>query len=484
MAYEFKTRPYNHQREALRQARGRRAYAYFMEMGTGKSKVAIDEAGLLYCEGEINAVLILAPKGVYMNWINSEIPTHMPDDIRDAARIVHWLPGGGSKAHQRLLADLLEPRPGLRVLVMNTEALSSGKKAYNFADRFLRGSRNVAMYVDESTFIKNPQSNRTQSVCKLGLMAKYRRIMTGSPVTRSPLDLYSQFEFLQEGILGSRSYYAFRARFAVMQQKDFGGRKVQIVVGYKNTEELTERVSQHSYRVTKNECLDLPEKIYTRRDVEMTDEQSSLYAQMREFAFAELGDGDEQFVSASAVITQILRLHQISCGHVTDENGVVHSVKNNRVSTLMDVVSETDGKVIIWARYRHDIREITAELRRVYGDEAVAEYHGGNGKTRQDDADRFINDPACLFMVSNQQTGGYGNTWVVANTVVYYSNDYDLEKRLQSEDRAHRSGQTRSVTYVDLVCPGTVDERILKALRNKINISDAIMGDGYRDWLV
>ncbi len=206
--------------------------------------------------------------------------------------------------------------------------------------------------------------------------------------------------------------------------------------------------------------------------------------EMREYAFTELGNDNDSFVSASAVITQILRLHQIVCGHVTDEDGIVHSLPSNRVDGLMEVVAETSSKVIIWARYRHDIARVVEALSKKYGSEAVAQFHGGNTKTRQRDADQFLTEPVCRFMVSNQQSGGYGNTWVVASTVIYYSNDYDLEKRLQSEDRAHRSGQTVPVTYVDLVCPGTVDEKILKSLRAKINISDAIMGDGYREWLV
>jgi SNF2 family DNA or RNA helicase len=216
--------------------------------------------------------------------------------------------------------------------------------------------------------------------------------------------------------------------------------------------------------------------------VELTPEQQGLYVQIRDEAFAMLESGS--FMSTATAITQILRLHQLVCGSFKDDDGNEHDVPSNRLEVFMDVVEEVAGKVIVWAKYRRDIARIVDSLTQHYGPASVAQFHGGNTKTRQDDVARFLNDPECRFMISNQQTGGYGNTWIVANTVIYYSNDYDLELRMQSEDRAHRGGQTQHVTYVDLVAPGTVDERIIEALRNKIDISTMVMGDGYREWLV
>ncbi len=474
---QFKTKPYAHQIRALTAGEGQEDFAYFMEMGTGKTKVSIDEWTELYIRHNIDAVVVLAPKGVYMNWVLNEIPAHMAI----GGVVVEWRAGGGSKSHQKKLVDHLLPCNKIRVLVMNIEALSSGNKGINYLKRFLKVHR-CYMVVDESTFIKNPRANRTKSVVSLGDLAVYRRIMTGAPVTRSPLDLFSQFQFLDPSLLGFKSYYAFRARYAVMQQMIYGGRKVQIVVGYRNMSDLTEKVKKHSFRVTKEECLDLPPKVYQRREVELTKEQQTAYTQMREFAIAELGNGE--VISATTVITQLLRLHQIVCGQTMDDNGDIRSIKSNRVSALMDVISETDGKVVIWSKYRAGITDIVESLSKEYGENSVAQYHGGNVRTRQADVKLFLTDPECRFMVSNAQSGGYGNTWVVAHTVIYFSNDYDLEKRVQSEDRVHRVGQTKSVTYVDLVASGTVDEKILKALRNKINISTAIMGEGYREWII
>lgn len=479
MVYEFKTRPYAHQRKALQVSRGREVFAFLMEMGTGKTKVAVDEIGIMYDEGSIDAALVVAPKGVYGNWTRKEILDHMPDDLIKSSAIYLW-DGMGTKRSVNLAQRCLEHR-GLSVLVMNTEAFSSSKKAVDFATKFLR-SRRAAVYVDESTLIKNHTSARTKTLTRLAPLAKFRRIMTGSPVSRSPLDFFAQYQFLKPGLLGTSNWYAFRARYAILVQKIFGGRSVLTVAGYQNLEELTERVMKHSFRVLKDECLDLPPKVYVRREVELTEEQTRAYAQMREEAFAELENN--QFASATAVITQIMRLHQIVCGHVTSADGELVRIPSRRVESLLETCDELSGKTIVWARYKEDIRSISRALRDVYGDAAVVEYHGGTRtEDRSNAVHRFQSDDSCLFFVANQSTGGYGITLTAASNVIYFSNDYDLEKRLQSEDRAHRSGQTKSVTYVDLVASGTVDEKILDSLRSKKNLADLVTGDAARDWL-
>lgn len=478
MVYEFKTRPYEHQKKALREARGREAFAFLMEMGTGKTKVAVDEIGIMYDDQNIDAALVVAPKGVYANWTNIEIPNHMPQDIVKQAAIYLW-DGMGTQRSKNLAERCLNHR-GLSILVMNTEAFSSSKKAIEFAKLFL-SRRKVAMYIDESTLIKNHSSARAKTLTKLAPLARFRRIMTGSPVTRSPLDFFSQFQFLKPGLLGTSNWFAFRSRYAILEQKVFGGRSILTVSGYQNLPDLTERVRKNSFRVLKEDCLDLPPKVFVRREVELSEEQARAYAQMRDEAFAELEN--DQFASATAVITQIMRLHQIVCGHITNADGELVRLPNKRVDALLETCEELSGKTIVWARYREDLRSICAALRVVYGDESVVDYHGGTkSEDRAIAVDRFQNDPKCLFFVANQSTGGYGITLVAASNVIYYSNDYDLEKRLQSEDRAHRSGQTKSVTYVDLVAPGTVDDKILEALVNKKNIADLVTGDGARGW--
>lgn len=521
MDYIPKTTPYEHQKNARLKARLKSggflpAFAYFMEMGTGKTKVQIDEICEMYLCGAITLAVVFAPKGVYLNWPNREFSTHMPDDIAAQTDIISWNDGSG-KSYEKRLEKLLVRDGRLKIFVINTESMSSSKKAYVFLLKLMRAHQLTLVAVDESTFIKNFDSNRTEKIISIGRMATYRRIMTGSPVTRSPLDLYSQFDFLGEKLLGFGSYYAFRNRYAVLREMRSGARKFKVVVNYQNTDDLNAKIEPYSFRVLKDDCLDLPPKIYVQREVEPTEEQLRVYTDILKKASAALGEeivcphckgdctieyeGEDcpcagcsgtgrvrqgEFVTATEVITQILRMHQVLCGHVKDENGVEHDLASNRIQALLDVVQETSGKVIIWSRYRRDIAKIVDALEKAYGPSAVVQYHGGvpPGAARETASTRFQTDPTCLFMVSNAQTGGYGNTWTAANLVVYYSNDYDLEKRLQSEDRAHRSGQTRSVTYVDLYCPGTVEEKIVQALRKKIDISTAIMGDGYREWLV
>lgn len=497
--YIEKIKSYKHQIDARRAARDKVGFAYLMEMGTGKSKAQIDEFCEMYENQDIDSVLILAPKGVYRNWDQIEIPTHTPDSILAGARVLAWN-SGGERYRERLAAIRL--RDKFSIFIVNIEALSSGTKGVDACESFLSSHESTMVVVDESTFIKNHAARRTKNVIKLGERAAYRRILTGSPVTRSPLDLYSQFAFLGRNILGFSSYYSFRARYAVMQRKHFGGRGVDIVVGYREMDDLTTRISPHSFRVKKDDCLDLPPKVYVQRDVEMTEEQARLYREFRENATVALAD-HESHVTATEVITQLLRLQQILCGHVRDELGVVHDVPSHRVSALLDLVGEVEGKAIVWCRYRKDIENVTEALRKEYGASSVATYYGDtSGTEREDSVYKFqghryiikngvrVGEMNCpekeqaRFFVGNPQTGGYGITLTAASTVVYYSNSYDLEQRMQSEDRAHRSGQTKSVLYVDLVCRGTVEERIVAALRKKIDIASAIMGDGYRAWLV
>ena len=477
MNYKFKTKPYKHQITALEKSWEKEEYAYFMEMGTGKSKVLVDNIAMLYDKGKINAAMIIAPKGVYRNWFSQEIPTHLPGHIN--VKTVLWT-ASISKAKDKEYQSLFETDYDLHILVMNVEAFSS-KKGAEFALKFLR-SHKTLMAVDESTTIKTPTANRTKSITAIAPLAKYRRILTGSPVTKSPLDLYSQCKFLHEDLLGFTSYYAFRQRYAHMVTRNFGGRQVQIVGSYKRLDELSESLKPFSYRVLKEDCLDLPDKIYIKRYVELTDEQKKNYSSMKQIALTAING---RTITAPHVLTQLMRLHQITCGHIKLDNDEIVNLKNNRVTELMNVLEEVEGKAIIWANYIHDIENIVKEIKKEYGDNSVVQYYGAiDSEKRQKNIEQFQNPNSPVrFFVGNPQTGGYGITLTQANTVIYYSNGYDLEKRLQSEDRAHRIGQKKSVTYIDLIAEKTVDEKIVKALRKKIDIASEILGEELKEWI-
>ena len=477
--YRYKTKPYAHQLTALKKSWAQKTYALFMEMGTGKSKVLVDNIAMLYDNGAIRAALIVAPKGVYKNWNDIEFPVHLPEHV-DHTKVL-W-EATITKKKQVELDTLFDGKEELKILIMNVEAFST-TKGLDFARSFLNIFLGRALIgIDESTTIKSPTAKRTKNILKLGNLAKYRRILTGSPVTKSPLDLYSQCEFLDPYHLSHYSYYSFRARYAQMLDRNFGGRRVQIVGSYRNLGELTDKLEKFSYRVLKEDCLDLPEKIFTKRFVELTPEQKRIYAQLKKLALATI---DNKIMSTVNVMTQLMRLHQVTCGTFKADDGTIKHLSNNRLTALMDCLEETEGKVIIWATYREDIKKIVDSLKKAYGEASTVEYHGGVDATlRQDHIAQFqdVKGPTRYF-VGNPQTGGYGITLTAANTVIYYSNSYDLEKRLQSEDRAHRIGQTGSVTYVDLIAEKTIDEKIVKSLRDKIDIANEIMGEDLKDWI-
>jgi len=476
--YPFKNKPFLHQAAYLQRFYKHAQVALFAEMGTGKSFMLINNAAMLYDKGEINAMLIVAPKGVYRNWYSSEIPKHMPEHI--SYKMACWN-ASPRKAEKEEMENMLASVDDMRILIMNVEAFST-EKGQQFAKMFLRITESF-MAIDESTTIKNHTAKRTKAIVKIGKEAVFRRIATGSPVTKSPLDLYSQCDFLGEECLNHTSFYTFQARYAVLVERKMPTHTFKQVVGYRHLDELKDKLDRFAFRVTKDECLDLPDKIYLRRDVELTDEQKKAYEQMKLMALSVLSEG---LVSTTNALTQLLRLHQIVCGYVKLDDGQEIALPNNRLPELMDLLAESSGKVIIWANYRKNIEDIKLAIQKEYGMTSVATYYGD---TKTEDRQKIVeefSDPKSelRFFVGNPTTGGYGLTLVSSHTVVYYSNSFDLEKRLQSEDRAHRIGQTEKVTYIDLIATKTVDEHIVKALRNKIDIASAVLGEQLKGWLI
>ena len=476
MKYKFKTKPYAHQITALEKSWNQESFAYFMEMGTGKTKVLIDNLAMLYDKGKVDAALIIAPKGVIGTWYNQELPEHLPDHIENVT--VMWQSNINKKQEDKLL-QLFEIETALHILVMNVEAFST-TKGKEFAMKFLRAHKPL-MAIDESTTIKNPKAKRTRNILDLTPLTKYRRIMTGSPVTKNPLDLFTQCYFLDPYHLNHESYYSFRMRYAIMKTANISGRSIQLVSGFKNLTELSDKLKPFSYRVLKQDCLDLPDKIYLKRQIDLTPEQKKLYQQMRKEALATLNG---KTVTTTTALTQLMRLHQITCGHFSAGDGTIQEVKNNRLSELLDVLEEVDGKAIIWAHYQHDVKNIFKIIEEKFGPGSVVHYYGKTLPEERDYAIKnFKTNKKVRFFVGTPHTGGFGITLVQANTVIYYSNGHDLEKRMQSEDRAHRIGQKEKVTYIDIIAEETVDTKIVKSLRKKINIASQVMGEELKEWI-
>ena len=478
MAYSFQTTPYAHQKEVLESSWNETVWAYFLEMGTGKSKICIDNAAILFERGEIDTLIVIAPKGVYRNWARIEVPEHLPERIeRDLAV---WRPSP-NKSEKKALTDLLEPSEALKILIMNVEALSTAK-GQRFLEALLKATT-AMLAVDESTTIKSPKARRTKTLLKLGALARYRRILTGFPVTQSPMDLWAQARFLDERLLGDcgDNYYQFQYRYAIMKKRTMGSHTFNQVVGYRNLDALSEMIGQFSSRILKEECLDLPPKVYLRRNVTLTDDQARIYMQLKEYALAHL-DNDE-FMTTPNVLTQLLRMQQVLSGHTMSSEGNLFEIKDNRLSELQDCLDEMDGKTIIWSRFRYDVKRITEALSTDHGPESVVSYFGDTSDDERTQAIESFQNGEARFFVGNPQTGGMGITLTAAQNVIYFANSFDLAIRTQSEDRAHRIGQEKSVTYVDLIAEGTIDEKIVTALRSKMDIATKVMGEDIKQWL-
>ena len=475
--YEYQTVPYKHQEKTLARCAHRKEFALFLEMGLGKSKVLLDNAAILYEAGKINALLIITPKGNLRNWDKNEIPKHLPDRIN--RKVVVWQPNHTQKWKQAYGGLVLEEHPErLEIMTMNVEAFST-EKGLKFARAFVLGHETM-IAVDESTLIKNPKAKRTKNLLGLSREASYKRILTGFPVTKTPLDLYAQCAFLNPLLLGFKSYYAFKARYAITKMRRMGHNSFQEVVGYHRMDELQGMLKEFSARYTKDKCLDLPEKVYMQRNVELSDEQKKAYEQMRKEALMIIAD---EVYTTQTVLTQLMRLQQIVAGSLRAPSGEVQVLKNNRIGETLNILEEISGKAVVFAVFQTDIEQLTKKIAEVYGDDSVASYYG---KTSQKDRETILDnfqdpDHPLRFFVSNPHTGGRGLTLTAASHMIFYSHSYDLELRIQAEDRIHRIGQDKSCTYIDLVCENTVDEKILASLKKKVDISNEVLGE-VRQW--
>lgn len=478
--YTSKRRPRQKQAEALAKMEGKDAFALLMSMRVGKTKCIADDYGRLELSGKVKNLLVTAPGGNYEDWA-ADLLKDFSYDLEKRAKVHVWR-SGATKAEEKALAAFMADTESPRAFIVNIEALSSVKRCQEACLRFLKSG--PAMFaVDESTTIGNPGSARTKFINgKLAEHAEVRRILSGLPTPRDPLSLYSQFEFLDWRILNHRSFYAFRARYAIMWQENFGGRVVPIIKGFRDLDELYAKIEPYSFRATLADCYDLPPKQYSFHHVSLTEEQKRIYKDLKDYATAQLNATDH--VTATVIVAQIIRLHQVLCGHTVDENGVGHDIPENRTDELLGLLERTDEKVIIWAAYDHDIQKIAAAIKRKFGEGSCARFWGGNKNTRDEEEARFKNDPECRFIVATAAAGGRGKEWSVANLVIYYSVTDNLEHQAQSEDRAQAADKATSVAYVFMIAPGTVETKFIHNVRNKINLSTAVLGEGFREWLI
>lgn len=479
-AYAPPYQPRARQLEALEACAGQAAFALLMEMRTGKTKVVLDDFGRLELEGLCDDLAVIAPGGAYKTW-EGQCREHLSIDLLSRVEIYTWR-SGMNKTQERELKLFLQEQGKPRIFLINVEALSTVVKAREALTVFL--SQRVSMCaIDEATIIANPSAKRTKFINgKVAPLTNYRRILSGLISPKGPLDVYSPFEFLSWRILGHRSYYSFRARYAIMANAYFGGRTILQVVGYRNIEELQAKMKAASYRCLLSDCYDLPPSIYIKHEVELTPEQRRVYDELKAFATSQITD--TAHISASVIIAQIIRLHQVLMGYAVTEDGEVHELPQNRTSDLISILQETEEKAIIWCAYDQDIRRVSNELNKAFGDGSTARFWGGNPSTREQEELVWKTNPSCRFMVATAAAGGRGRTWDAADLTIYYANTFNLEHRDQSESRPKAVSKSRPQTYIDMMVPGTVDEVMIKSLREKINMATAINGDNWREWLI
>lgn len=588
----FKTTPFKHQLAGLQMMKGREAFANFCEMGTGKTWMHINEMALLWGEGKLDHVLVLAPKGVHSNWVLSQLPAHMPDWVQYIAR--EWNPDAGIK-ETAIMRQVIEPcknesKTTLRILAVNWDAIQTDR-GFKFIKEFCALASSLMIVGDESQRVKNPSSARFKALMKLRPYSRYRRIMSGTAVLQGPFDLYSQFTFLDETILRTTSYYAFKSEYAELLQPgnklldhiiksktrmskadivslsvgvacvqkilDNNGRQELILIGnsiednidsgnyeqslrnieqlrdnlgtgvsaaktellstlrriesvislhvrksssnfnpkrlpqivvkdkdgaprYRNIDKLKALIAPHSYRVLKKECLDLPEKVYFESWFRMTRKQDQAYALMKKEARLILEDGSESPINKLAAL---MKLSQICSGFIIEPvTGNIIKLQDDCDNPKLQLLNErlhdsiASGKnIIVWARFTEEILQIKqlCEEQKF----SCCTYTGATSKSERPRLVQEFEEGDTQIFIGQQAAGGTGITLVRAEHVIYYSNSFKLEDRLQSEDRAHRIGQKNSVLYEDLMCPGTVDVKITTALRNKQEIAALINGD-------
>lgn len=484
MKYVPKTAFYKHQEEYFNKHKDKAYWALFMEMGAGKTKCIVDNAAYLYEQDEIDLLVIVAPNSLKRGWIKRELPKHLPDRIPVQTHI--WT-GKTTLKESKIRKDFLtkgEERC-LKVIAFNCEAFSAHKnprenKAVVYLAELIKtyGSKIMGV-VDESSVIKEPRSIRTKRLVKFGEYFKYRRILSGTPITESPFGIYTQSEFLKPGLLGFKNYHQFTLHHGIFESVRFGtGRSFQKLKSYQYLEELKEKVNSFSTLVRKEDCLDLPPKVYKVLDVEMTKEQRTAYNQMRHLLLHEVENEDTEYlITASNALHKLQRLKDIVLGYARGPDGKIFRLDHNRFEAVDTVVSEVSGKVILFADTIPALTALYEHMVKVHGHEAVALYYGATPDEERGKIETLFMDPASSlrFFIGSLDMASKGLDFWVANTVIYYSNDFPLETRVQSEDRAHRAGQTKSVLYVDLISPNTVDEKIMNALKSKVNIATRVV---------
>ena len=458
--YRPKLKLRDYQDKAVNLSADRKSYAYFLEMGLGKTAICITNIGMLTLANKLTGALILSPRGVHRQWIEEQLPEHFDERIK--YKSILWT---------GTVPNIKRGNEQLSILSMNIDAIRT-KNGFKVASDFLKEHDGKSMMViDESHNIKTGTAQRTKAAWALGQIATYRRIMTGTPISKNVSDLWSQFKFLDDRILGHKYFTSFRNHFCIM-----GGFEGRQIVGQKNIEELYRGIAPHSFRMTKAEALDLPEKIYIKRRYEMSEICAHHYNGLKKNFLTMLNNGD--IVDVPNAVSCLVRLQQVLSGYLPTEDESFEVFSNDRLDQLLEILNQTDGQAVIWARFTNDIQRIMERLNNEFGSNQAVCYHGGNVSTRHTSVELFLASKA-KFFVSNPAAGSTGLNLQKSGcqTVIFYNNDFNFITRAQAEDRTHRIGMRGAVTYFDLVADKSVDRHVLNNLRSKKSVSSLTLDE-------
>lgn len=465
MKLPIKANPYQHQKIAFNFATQKLdecgCAALLMDMGLGKSLTSIAIIGQFFNDKKIEKVLVVCPTSIINVWQN-EFQKFAAYDYN-----IESLTGSTmSKRKEKL--KLLCHKQGLKVALINYEATWRMEKELNIYKPDM-------IICDESQKIKNPSAAQSKTIHRLGARAKYKIVLTGTPVQNSPMDVFSQWKFLDPNIFGL-SFYAFRNHYAVM-----GGYYNHQIVKYKNMNELTSKAHSVAYRITKEEALDLPEQIFLNRYCELESTARTIYDTVMKESYAELSNGE---ITATNILTKLMRLSQIAGGHVKDDDGRIQVVSKSKLNELKDimedVIVDNKRKLVVFARFIPEINsirklamEMDIECCYITGDIKIED--------RGEMCDKFQNDDNVKLFIAQIQTAGLGITLTAADTAVFYSLDFNYSNYSQAISRIHRIGQKSVCTYINLIATDTVDEKIIKSLESKEDIAKNIV-DNWRDY--
>lgn len=492
MSYEFKSDPFPHQLKEFQEHRDDIARFLGWVPRTGKTKATIDKTCYLYEQGKVDGLFVLAPSGVQRSWVEDELGRHVPDRIMRHTRAAYYeSPKAATIKHQQKIDRVLK-HDGFSVLTMSYDGFMT-ERGKTTAKEFLSKHR-CHFVADESWRAKAPPGRNQGALSKTLVAASsygaYRTCLNGTPVANGPFDLYSQFKFLDPQFWANHhldSWVEFKTHFGVwikIEPKN-GGRAFPLLKGYKRLDYLNQIIQPLFSRVTEDDAdINLPEKLYSKRYFDMTPQQANVYQALRDQYMVEMADGE--LVTAVLPIVRLLRLQQVASGYLPSELEEPDHIipgPNPRLDTTMEVVEDRRHKGIVWCRFDRDVDQVMLEMKQ-RGIPAV-QY---DGRVSDDDRarakDRFQNDPedVCWF-VSKAQVGGSGLPLYAARTAIYHSNTFRLIDRLQSEDRPQLIGKKHPLEIIDVVGNGTVDERIVEALRSKFDVAAAINGDEIKGWI-